>query len=174
MVASWGHARFRGSSEFEHQTHHLCVLGQALCPLTPIFTSGRSQMVVARVTLSNICHVIFLKYILNLVRGINMKLLFISHACFQLYVSEMCFSNLCQQLEQMMDSYLFPFPGSNPVHLLLITLLCKVTKWPHLVIPRYMLASVPCHVAQMTWACSLSPQSSGRGGHSHGPTHQGP
>lgn len=143
-------------------------------PLDPDFHIG-SQMVVARITLSNICHVIFLKYILDLVRGINMKLLFFSHPCFQLYVSETCFSSLCQQLEQMMDSYVFPFPGSNPVHLLLITLLCKVTKWPHLVIQQIHagICSLPCGT-EMTWVGSLSPQSSGRGGHSHRPTHQGP
>lgn len=104
----------------------------------------------------------FLKYILNLVRGINTKLSFFSHPCFQLYVTETCFSILCQQLEQMMDSYPFPFPGSNPIHLLLISLLCKVTKWPHLVIQQIHagICSMPCGT-EMKWAGSLPPQNSG-------------
>lgn len=45
-----------------------------------------------------------------------MKLLFFFHPCFQLCVTETCFSTLCQQLEQMMDSYVFPLSGSNFVH----------------------------------------------------------
>lgn len=138
-MASQGHGRSRDSCEFEHQTHHLGVLGQKLCPLS-LFSHQHNECIIAQRAVARIvghskCSVRFF-YIPKLGYSINMKLLFFFHPCFQLCVTETCFSTLCQQLEQMMDSYVFPLSGSNFVHFFFfqISLLCKVTKCPHLFI----------------------------------------